>query len=37
VLRVFAKAAPQTDLQLVIAGEALNQKLARLARRVADR
>jgi glycosyltransferase involved in cell wall biosynthesis len=32
VLRVFAKAAPQTDLQLVIAGEALNQKLARLAR-----
>jgi glycosyltransferase involved in cell wall biosynthesis len=32
VLRVFAKAAPQTDLQLVIAGEALNQKLASLAR-----
>lgn len=32
VLRVFAKAAPETDLQLVIAGEALNQNLARLAR-----
>ena len=32
VLRVFAKAAAETDLQLVIAGEALNRKLARLAR-----
>jgi glycosyltransferase involved in cell wall biosynthesis len=32
VLRVFAKAAAESDLQLVIAGEALNQKLVRLAR-----
>jgi glycosyltransferase involved in cell wall biosynthesis len=32
VMRVFAKAAAETDLQLVIAGEALNQKLVRLAR-----
>jgi glycosyltransferase involved in cell wall biosynthesis len=32
VLRAFARAAAETDLQLVIAGEALNQKLARLAR-----
>jgi glycosyltransferase involved in cell wall biosynthesis len=32
VLRVFAKAATQTDLQLVIAGEVLKQRLARLAR-----
>jgi glycosyltransferase involved in cell wall biosynthesis len=32
VLRAFAKAAAETDLQLVIAGEALNQKLVRLAR-----
>jgi len=31
-LRAFAKAAAETDLQLVIAGEALNQKLVRLAR-----
>ncbi len=32
VLRVFAKAAAETDLQLVMAGEALNQKLVCLAR-----
>jgi glycosyltransferase involved in cell wall biosynthesis len=32
VLRAFAKAVEETDLQLVIAGEALNQKLAGLAR-----
>jgi glycosyltransferase involved in cell wall biosynthesis len=32
VLRVFAMAAAETDLQLVIAGEALNQKLTQLAR-----
>jgi glycosyltransferase involved in cell wall biosynthesis len=32
VLRIFAKAAAQTDLQLVIAGEALNRNLTRLAR-----
>jgi glycosyltransferase involved in cell wall biosynthesis len=32
VLRVFAKAAAETDLQLVIAGEALDQRLVRLAR-----
>lgn len=32
VLRAFAKASAETDLQLVIAGEAMNQKLARLAR-----
>jgi glycosyltransferase involved in cell wall biosynthesis len=32
VLRAFARAASETDLQLVIAGEALNPKLARLAR-----
>jgi glycosyltransferase involved in cell wall biosynthesis len=32
VLRTFAKASAENNLQLVIAGEALNQKLARLAR-----
>jgi glycosyltransferase involved in cell wall biosynthesis len=32
VLRTFAKAAAETDLQLVIAGEALDQRLSRLAR-----
>jgi glycosyltransferase involved in cell wall biosynthesis len=32
VLRVFARAAVETDLQLVIAGEALDQKLTGLAR-----
>jgi glycosyltransferase involved in cell wall biosynthesis len=32
VLRVFERAAAGTDLQLVIAGEALNRKLARTAR-----
>jgi len=32
VLRTFAKAAAETSLQLVIAGEALNQRLAQLAR-----
>ena len=32
VLRTFAKAAAETNLQLVIAGEALDRKLARLAR-----
>lgn len=32
VLRIFAKAAAGTDLQLVIAGEALNSDLTRLAR-----
>jgi glycosyltransferase involved in cell wall biosynthesis len=32
VLRAFARVAAETDLQLVIAGEALNQKLVRLAR-----
>jgi glycosyltransferase involved in cell wall biosynthesis len=32
VLRTFAKASAETHLQLVIAGEALNQKLVRLAR-----
>jgi glycosyltransferase involved in cell wall biosynthesis len=31
VLRAFARAAAETDLQLVIAGETLDQKLARLA------
>jgi glycosyltransferase involved in cell wall biosynthesis len=32
VLRIFAKAAAKTNLQLVIAGEALNRNLTRLAR-----
>lgn len=32
VLRIFAKASAETDLQLVIAGEALNQRLTGLAR-----
>lgn len=32
VLRVFAKAAAETDLPLVIAGEALDERLMRLAR-----
>jgi len=32
VLRAFAKAATENDLQLVMAGEVLNQKLSRLAR-----
>jgi glycosyltransferase involved in cell wall biosynthesis len=32
VLRAFANAAAETDLQLVIAGEALNQELSHLAR-----
>jgi glycosyltransferase involved in cell wall biosynthesis len=32
VLRIFAKAAAHTSLQLVIAGEALDQNLVRLAR-----
>jgi glycosyltransferase involved in cell wall biosynthesis len=32
VIRVFAKAARQIDLQLVIAGEALNEKLLNIAR-----
>ena len=32
VLRIFAKASAETHLQLVIAGEALDRRLARLAR-----
>jgi len=32
VLRAFARAAAETDLQLVMAGEALDRKLAQLAR-----